>query len=48
VAVHRLEGLPPSHDIIEPARPNSLRARDTLVRLLLGERVVADDARHII
>lgn len=42
VAVHQLVGLPPSHDIIEPARPNSLRARDTLVRLLLGERVAPD------
>jgi pimeloyl-ACP methyl ester carboxylesterase len=38
VAVHELIGLPPSHDIIEPARPHSLRARQTLVRLLLGER----------
>jgi pimeloyl-ACP methyl ester carboxylesterase len=37
VGVHQLDGLPPSHDIIEPVRPNSLRARRTLVRLLLGE-----------
>lgn len=46
VAVHELVGLPPSHDIIEPARPNSLRARDTLVRLLLGEPVIADGNVH--
>jgi len=43
VTVHRLVGLPPSHDIIEPARANSLRARDTLVQLLLGERVAPED-----
>ena len=48
VTVHLLEGLPPSHDIIEPSRPNSLRARETLVRLLLGERVAADAVHHII
>lgn len=48
VAVHRLDGLPPSHDIIEPARPNSARARDTLVRLLMGERVDEQNAYHVI
>jgi pimeloyl-ACP methyl ester carboxylesterase len=48
VAVHQLEGLPPSHDIIEPARPNSIRARDTLVRLLLGTRIETDTAYYTI
>jgi pimeloyl-ACP methyl ester carboxylesterase len=42
VTVHQLVGLPPSHDIIEPARPNSLRARDALVALLLGTRVASE------
>lgn len=37
VAVHQLAGLPPSHDIIEPARSSSARVRETLVRLLVGE-----------
>jgi carboxylesterase len=48
VAVHQLDGLPPSHDIIEPARPNASRARETLVRLLLGRSTAAADANHII
>ena len=48
VLVHQLKGLPPSHDIIEPARPHSQRARDTLVRLLLGRRIDADDTQHLI
>jgi pimeloyl-ACP methyl ester carboxylesterase len=43
VVVHRLEGLPPSHDIIEPARPNSGRARETLVGLLLRNGAVAGE-----
>jgi pimeloyl-ACP methyl ester carboxylesterase len=43
VVVHRLEGLPPSHDIIEPARPNSERARETLVGLLLGNGAAAGE-----
>jgi pimeloyl-ACP methyl ester carboxylesterase len=48
VVVHQLVGLPPSHDIIEPARPHSLRARDTLVRLLLGEPTAADGTIYTI
>ena len=36
VAVHRLEGLPPSHDIIEPLRSSSGRAELVLVKLLLA------------
>jgi pimeloyl-ACP methyl ester carboxylesterase len=48
VAVHRLDGLPPSHDIIEPLRAHSTRARETIVRLLLGERSEADTVYHII
>ncbi len=48
VAVHQLDGLPPSHDIIEPVRANSLRARETLVRLLLGERVDGAGANDVI
>jgi pimeloyl-ACP methyl ester carboxylesterase len=48
VVVHRLEGLPPSHDIIEPARPNSERARETLVRLLLRESAVTGNSSHVI
>jgi pimeloyl-ACP methyl ester carboxylesterase len=48
VIVHQLMGLPPSHDIIEPARANSLRVRDTLVRLLLGEPLATDGNLHTI
>lgn len=44
VALFRLDGLPPSHDIIEPARQNSTRVRQTLVRILLGEREAAGSA----
>jgi len=47
VAIHRLEGLPPSHDIIEPARPNSARARATLVRVLLDDRIPKDTVHAI-
>lgn len=47
VAVHQLQGLPPSHDIIEPARSGSARARETLVRLMLAEPV-AEDSVHTI
>jgi pimeloyl-ACP methyl ester carboxylesterase len=48
VVVHQLIGLPPSHDIIEPARANSLRARNTLVRLLLGGPTAADGTVYTI
>jgi pimeloyl-ACP methyl ester carboxylesterase len=48
IGIHQLDGLPPSHDIIEPHRPNSLRVRATLVRLLLGERSDARLTRHLI
>jgi pimeloyl-ACP methyl ester carboxylesterase len=48
VAVHQLDGLPPSHDIIEPARPNSTRARDVLVQLLLGRGRTPGTLTHLI
>ena len=48
VTLHRLRGLPPSHDIIEPARPNSARARETIVRLLRGEIAETGDISHAI
>jgi hypothetical protein len=46
VAVHELAGLPPSHDIIDPSRSNSSRARPTLVRLLLGQGGAGSAARY--
>jgi carboxylesterase len=46
VSVHRLEGLPPSHDIIEPERSNAARARATLMRLLLEEHAGTLDAYY--
>jgi pimeloyl-ACP methyl ester carboxylesterase len=46
VSVHRLDGLPPSHDIIEPERSNSARARATLVRLLHEEHAGTVDAYY--
>jgi pimeloyl-ACP methyl ester carboxylesterase len=48
VAVHRLVGLPPSHDIIEPVRPNSLRPRNTLVRVLRGEFENRENVSHAV
>ena len=42
VAIHRLAGLPPSHDVIDPSRPNSSRVRDALVGILCGEHVAED------
>lgn len=47
IAVHRLDGLPPSHDIIEPARSSSTRARETLVNLLLGGQETVDSVYAI-
>jgi pimeloyl-ACP methyl ester carboxylesterase len=47
VAVHRLDGLPPSHDIIEPARSNSRRARATLVELFMSDAPRRDTV-HVI
>ncbi len=47
VAVHRLDGLPPSHDIIEPLRSGSGRAEDVLVQLLLAGSDL-NDAIHVI
>lgn len=46
VSVHQLDGLPPSHDIIEPERSNSARARATLVRLLHEEHAGTLDAYY--
>ncbi len=48
IALHELSGLPPSHDIIEPGRPSSLRVRDVLVRLLCGERNGSDTVTHVV
>jgi pimeloyl-ACP methyl ester carboxylesterase len=48
VVVHELDGLPPSHDIIEPLRPNSSRVRDTLVRLLAGKREPGARVVHLV
>jgi alpha-beta hydrolase superfamily lysophospholipase len=42
IAVHDLRGLPLSHDIIEPERAYSERARSTLVDIIAGEGDVAD------
>jgi pimeloyl-ACP methyl ester carboxylesterase len=48
VTLHRLDGLPPSHDIIEPARSGAPRARATLVELLLGVRSDRAEVTHAI
>jgi pimeloyl-ACP methyl ester carboxylesterase len=42
VAIHHLIGLPPSHDVIEPTRPNSARFREALIGILCGEHVPED------
>jgi pimeloyl-ACP methyl ester carboxylesterase len=39
VGVHLLDGLPPSHDVIEPSRPNSTRVRDALVNLFMDDHI---------
>ncbi len=46
VRVHQLDGLPPSHDIIEPARRHSARAKAVIVALLSGEGNRNADARY--
>jgi pimeloyl-ACP methyl ester carboxylesterase len=42
VAVHVITGLPPSHDVIDPSRPNSTRVRDALVNILVDEHTPED------
>ncbi|GAC1411503.1 MAG: hypothetical protein NVSMB64_21350 [Candidatus Velthaea sp.] len=42
VALHRLRGLPRSHDIIEPERIFSARALPVLVDIIAGEHTPAD------
>jgi pimeloyl-ACP methyl ester carboxylesterase len=39
IGVHLLDGLPPSHDVIEPSRPNSTRVRDALVTLFMEDHI---------
>jgi len=46
VMIHELDGLPPSHDIIEPLRPNSQRVRDVLVDVFAGRRGGAGTIAH--
>ena len=47
IAVHRLNGLGWSHDIIEPARPPAQHAFATLVDILTSEHAPADREHHI-
>jgi alpha-beta hydrolase superfamily lysophospholipase len=47
IAVHRLNGLGWSHDIIEPVRPPAQRAFATLIRILATDHTPADREHHI-
>jgi alpha-beta hydrolase superfamily lysophospholipase len=47
VAVHRLNGLGWSHDIIEPVRPPAQRAFATLIGILAGDHTPADREHRI-
>lgn len=47
VAVHRLRGLRPSHDIVEPFRPPARAALATLVAIVAGEHVPEDRIHHV-
>jgi alpha-beta hydrolase superfamily lysophospholipase len=48
VTLHQLDGLPPSHDIVEPLRSGASRARATLVALLMGRSADRPHVTHAI
>lgn len=47
IAVHRLRGLDPSHDIIEPERAPAQRAFATLIEIIANDHIAADREHRI-
>jgi pimeloyl-ACP methyl ester carboxylesterase len=47
IAVHRLQGLEWSHDIIEPAREPARRALATLIEIIDSDHAPADRVHHV-